>query len=45
MYPFDVMPDGQHFVMIQQPREVAQTRIDVVLNWFPVLKEALGDTR
>ena len=44
-YRFDVMPDGQHFVMIQQPREVVQTRIDVVLNWFPVLKEALGDSR
>ena len=44
-YPFDVMPDGQHFAMIQQPREVVQTRIDVVLNWFPVLKEALGEPK
>lgn len=44
-YPFDVMPDGQHFLMIQQPRDAIQTHIDVVLNWFPVLKEAVGDNR
>ena len=44
-YPFDVMPDGQHFLMIQQPRDATQTHIDVVLNWFPVLKEAVGDNR
>jgi hypothetical protein len=42
---FDVMPDGQHFVMILQPREMVQTRNDVVVNWFPVLKDAVGDNR
>jgi serine/threonine protein kinase len=44
-FQFDVMPDGQHFVMVQQPRDVVQTRIEVVLNWFPVLKESVGDSR
>jgi dipeptidyl aminopeptidase/acylaminoacyl peptidase len=42
---FDVMPDGQHFLMVQQPRESIPTRIDVVLNWFTTLKQAVAGSR
>jgi hypothetical protein len=31
--------------MVQQPSEAIQTRIEVVLNWFPVLKEAVAGNR
>jgi dipeptidyl aminopeptidase/acylaminoacyl peptidase len=41
-YSFEVMPDGQHFLMVQQPRESVPTRIDVVLNWFTTLKQAIA---
>jgi hypothetical protein len=44
-YSFDITPDGQHFMMLQQPREAIQTRIEVVLNWFPVLKEDVAGNR
>ena len=44
-YPFAVMPDGQHFLMVQQPRESIPTRIDVVLNWFTALKQAVAGSR
>ncbi len=42
---FDLTPDGQHFLMVQQPREAVPTRIDVVLNWFTQLNERLGRAR
>ena len=34
---YDVMPDGQSFVMIQRNREAPLTEIHVVLNWFEEL--------
>jgi len=34
---YDVAPDGQTFVMVQEA-EVEQTQINVVLNWFEELK-------
>jgi len=34
---YDVMPDGQSFVMIQRNSEAALTEIHVVLNWFQEL--------
>ena len=41
---FDVSRDGQRFVMLQQPLDiamsgVAQSKINIVLNWFQELKE------
>jgi len=44
-FPFDVMPDDQRFLMVQQPREAVPTRIDVVLNWFTTLNERMGRAR
>jgi hypothetical protein len=32
---YDVMPDGQHFVMVKD--EAAAGRLNVVLNWLPEL--------
>ena len=37
---YDVMPDGDHFVMILNP---PRGSIEVVTNWFPDLTEALDD--
>jgi len=34
---YDVMPDGQSFVLIQRNPEAALTKIHVVLNWFEEL--------
>ncbi|MEO6224125.1 MAG: protein kinase [Vicinamibacterales bacterium] len=42
---FDLMPDDQHFLMVQQPREAVPTRIDIVLNWFTTLNERVGRSR
>jgi serine/threonine-protein kinase len=37
--PFDISPDGQHFVMIQKGEQsAAPTQLRVVLNWFEELK-------
>jgi Tol biopolymer transport system component len=33
LYPFDVSPDGQRFVLVRTLRTNAANRIDVVLNW------------
>lgn len=38
-FGFDVLQDGQRFLMIQQALEAIPTRIDEVLNWFTTLKE------
>jgi hypothetical protein len=36
---FDVLPDGQHFVMIEVKRDPKRiSHFDVVLNWFEELK-------
>ena len=36
---FDLAPDGQHFVMIQEGEESAPpTQLRVVVNWFEELK-------
>ena len=36
---YDVLPDGQHFVMIEVDREASRvTHINVVMNWFEELK-------
>ena len=35
---YDVLPDGQHFVMIQNEREASPvTHLNVILNWFEEL--------
>ncbi len=36
---YDVMPDGQHFVFLLNPRLSLPKHYDVVLNWFEELKE------
>ncbi len=36
---YDVMPDGQHFVLLLSPRLGLPKHYDVVLNWFEELKE------
>ncbi len=36
---YDVAPDGQHFVMIEENQKQAPTtELNVVLNWFEELK-------
>ncbi len=36
---YDVMPDGQHFIMIEENQKQAPTtQLNVVLNWFEELK-------
>ena len=36
---YDIMPDGQRFLIVAPPEEVPHPRINVVLNWFQELKE------
>ena len=36
---FDIMPDGQRFLIVAPPEEIPHPRINVVLNWFEELKE------
>jgi hypothetical protein len=36
---YEVLPDGQHFVMVELDREALRVaQINVVLNWFEELK-------
>ncbi len=42
---FDLTPDGQRFLMVQQPRETVPTRIEVILNWFTALNERVGRSK
>ena len=35
---YDVMPDGQRFVMIEESEELAPTQLILVQNWFEELK-------
>ena len=38
-FPFyDVMPDGEHFVMVLSPRYPPPTHYNVIINWFEELK-------
>jgi Tol biopolymer transport system component len=38
-FTYDVLPDGQHFVMIEVDREASRiTHFNVVLNWFEELR-------
>ncbi|PYQ42554.1 MAG: hypothetical protein DMF77_12565 [Acidobacteria bacterium] len=39
LFTYDVLPDGQHFVMVDVDREASQiTHFNVVLNWFEELR-------
>ena len=40
LYPFDVSPDGQRFVLLRTLKTDAADRIDVVLNWPAELDRA-----
>ena len=35
---YDILPDGQQFVMIQDDPESVPTHMNVVLNWFNELE-------
>ena len=35
---FDVMPDGEHFLMIRHEPSAIPDRIHVVVNWFDELR-------
>ena len=35
---FEVMPDGEHFLMVRAEPEAIPTRLHVILNWFEELK-------
>jgi hypothetical protein len=38
---YDVLPDGDHFVMRLAPKLVAPTHYDLVINWFEELRERM----
>ena len=40
-FPYDVLPGGQRFLMVEQSRGAVPTRIDVVLNWSTTLKDRM----
>jgi hypothetical protein len=43
---YDISPDGQHFLMIQDATPAqALTQINVVLNWFEELKRRVPAAR
>jgi hypothetical protein len=35
---FEVMPDGEHFLMVRADPEAIPTRLRVIFNWFEELK-------
>ena len=35
---FDVMPDGDHFMMVLNPQYPSPTNYNIVVNWFDELK-------
>jgi serine/threonine-protein kinase len=41
---YDIHPDGNRFLMIKS-EESTSNKIDIVLNWFEVLKEKVGDAQ
>jgi len=34
---FEVMPDGEHFLMVRAEPEAVPTKIHVIFNWFEEL--------
>jgi hypothetical protein len=42
-YPwYDVMPDGEHFVMVLSPQYPPPTHYNIVINWFEELKRKVS---
>ena len=41
--PYDVAPDGEHFIMIRHEPEAIPDRINIVTNWFEELKARVGN--
>ena len=35
---YDVLPDGDHFVMLFAPKLAAPTHYDLVMNWFEEIR-------
>jgi serine/threonine-protein kinase len=35
---YDVMPDGEHFVMVLRPRNAAASHYNLIVNWFEELR-------
>ncbi len=38
---YDVMPDGEHFVMLLSPHYPSPTHYNIVVNWFEELKQSV----
>ena len=36
---YDIMPDGQKFLVVRRPEQTGQPQIYIILNWFEELKE------
>lgn len=34
---YDVLPDGQHFVMVQREGQASELRLTIVVNWLAEL--------
>jgi hypothetical protein len=41
---YDVMPDGQRFVMVSETQRAAPRELDVVLNWVGSVAAAMNRT-
>ena len=42
---YDVLPDGEHFVMLLSPKYVSPTHYNLVINWFDELRQKLSAGR
>jgi len=36
---YDVLPDGEHFVMLLSPKYLSPTHYDLVINWFDEIRQ------
>ena len=36
---YDVLPDGEHFVMLLSPKYLSPTHYDLVINWFEEIRQ------
>lgn len=42
---YDISPDGERFLMIQNEQETTAPKLDVVLNWFEELRRVTAAGR
>ncbi len=38
---YDVLPDGEHFVMLLSPKYVSPTHYNLVINWFDEIRQKI----